>query len=178
MSNQVEVLDTTLRGGEQFPGFIKELNNPIPEIERLERLGYKVSIKDVKTLMNFDTTNENKGKYIFVSFEARIGTVIVCTATVTVLDRLENKEKANAAIGKDIKTAAFEAINRIAGVEFQLKTENAYKIKSGKDGQWIVVLEISKPDKEIRYRGLGINVGRIEAIIEAYIDAINNALTL
>ena len=161
--------------------------------QRLKDLGYQLEkeiveqlFKDFKILadkkktvydrdleaMVQEKTMKMEEHYRLKQFVLNCGNLMTSTATV----RLENGngEKEEVAIGNGPIYAAFEAIDKMVGMDFQLEDYSLQAITEGEDAQGEARVEIRSQNQ--RYHGSGISTDIIEASIKAYLDAINRMM--
>ena len=98
------------------------------------------------------------------------------TPTATVSLAREGQTKTDAAIGDGPVDAVYSAIQRITGVQLELKDYQLRAITAGGDAQGEVTIEVVIDGRKIRARGVSTDV--VEASGRAYIEAVNRALTI
>ncbi len=161
--------------------------------QRLETLGYNLSKEKINSF--FDSFKElaDKKKVVYdrdieaivtkdtikipQTYELEkfiINTGNFITSTATVILKKDNKQIEDVAIGDGPVDAAFNAVEKLVGINFILEDYSINSVTEGKDAQGEVFVKLSKDDEIHIGRGLSTDI--IEASIKAYIDAVNRTL--
>ncbi len=104
-------------------------------------------------------------------FVINSGNTITSTAAVT-LSNGDSREEV--ATGDGPIDAAFMAIDKVVGIEFELDDFALHSVTEGKDAQGEVIVKIAK-DGQL-YTGRGLSTDVIEASVKAYVNAINKMI--
>jgi len=161
--------------------------------ERLRELGYTLS-EDVilKAFEKFKSLADKKKEILdgdiealvgenayevpeifeLESFQISSGNKIIATSTVSV--KRNNIVITEAATGDGPVDAAFNAIERAVGTEFNLEEYSIRAVTEGKDALGEVTVRVSKDSK--LFIGRGVSTDIIEASVKAYINSINRAI--
>ncbi len=110
--------------------------------------------------------------YTVDSFQIQSGSAMKSTAMLA-LSR-GGLTKSEAAIGDGPIDAAFNAINRVVGIDAELDSYDLRAVTEGTDALGVVTVHIRCFG--LTYSGRGISMDIIEASIKAYVHAINRAL--
>jgi len=102
------------------------------------------------------------------------GTGTIPTATIE-LQHSENGSRTDAATGDGPVDAAFRCLERIVGVTGRLQDYNVRSVSGGKDAQGEVSLAVDVDGRT--YHGKGVSTDVIEASVNAYLQALNKALS-
>lgn len=113
-------------------------------------------------------------RWQLVRFHIAAGTGTIPTATVEL--RNERQEiVCDAAIGDGPVDAVCKALERIIGVSAKLEDYQVRSVSEGKDAQGEVLVELSCQGK--RYHGKAVSTDILEASAQAYLRALNKAVT-
>jgi 2-isopropylmalate synthase len=112
--------------------------------------------------------------WLLVSLQTVAGSGSVPTATVTL--QREGETITDAATGDGPVDAVCSAIQRITGVQLELKDYQLRAITGGKEAQGEVMVEVQHNGRKIRARGVSTDI--VEASGRAYLAAVNRALTM
>lgn len=136
----------------------------------------EIADDDVIAIIN-DYLDSRSGTYKLDSFQIQSGNRIQAMAMITLLHTATGETVSEAAIGQGPIDAAFNAINRISGVE-QVKLES-YDIKAVTEGtDALGEVQVKIRDGEHKFAGRGVSSDIIKASIKAYVNAVNKLLTL
>lgn len=131
-----------------------------------------VSYQDIESLVSeFKTKGE--AVYTLESFLISTGNTVPSMAVVT-LKNNEGQEVKKVSLGDGPIDAAFNAIDSIVGMEYNLKEYSIEAVTGGKDALGEVKVKIQKGEKV--FVGNGLSTDTIEASLLAYINAINNMI--
>ncbi len=165
--------------------------------ERLSTLGYSLDehgientflrfkeIADKKQSMTDDDIRAIVGEYLdsiegrfyLESFQIQSGNHIKAMALVTLNDKAEQKSATEAAPGEGPVDAAFNAINRIAGLtDVELSYYNITAVTEGTDALGEARVKLKQNDRIFSGRGVSTDV--IKASIKAYLAATNKLIS-
>lgn len=136
----------------------------------------EIADDDVIAIIN-DYLDSLSGTYKLDTFQIQSGNRIQAMAMITLLHTATGETVSEAAIGQGPIDAAFNAINRIAGVEHvKLESYNIKAVTEGTDALGEVQVKIR--DGEHKFAGRGVSSDIIKASIKAYVNAVNKLLTL
>ncbi|MCK9546263.1 MAG: 2-isopropylmalate synthase [Sulfurospirillaceae bacterium] len=96
----------------------------------------------------------------------------VPSAAVTI--RHDDKETTDAAIGNGTMDAVFKVIDRVCGVNGELKDYKVEAVTQGKDALAKVVVKVAFDESKPAVMGHGLSVDTMLATAKAYIGALNN----
>jgi 2-isopropylmalate synthase len=108
------------------------------------------------------------------SFHTLGGTGTIPTATIE-LTHQDGRVQQDAATGDGPVDAAFKCLERLVGLSATLLEYNVRSVSGGKDAQGEVTLEIDVDGRT--YHGKGVSTDVIEASVQAYLQALNKALS-
>jgi len=170
-----------LSGRHAFEERLKEMGYTLSEeeikaaFEKFKSLADKkkvVSDRDIEALIGEKAT-EVPQLYQLESFQINSGNKVISTSTVSL--RKDEQIITEAATGFGPIDAAFNAIERAAGVSFKLEDYNIRAITEGKDALGEATVRISRDGNF--YVGRGVSTDIIEASVKAYLTAINRAIS-
>jgi 2-isopropylmalate synthase len=107
-----------------------------------------------------------------VSLHTTSGSSVVPTATVSIR-RPDGVIVQDAAIGDGPVDAIFKAVERVTGVQANLREFAVRGVTAGKDAQGEVSLELEVESDDRTFRGRAASTDIIEASAEAYLNAVN-----
>ncbi|MCP4482366.1 MAG: 2-isopropylmalate synthase [bacterium] len=163
-------------------------------INKLEKLGYsfeKVKIdelffkfkeladkkkdifdEDIQALAT-DEFNNKKNDFLKLKlFSVLSGNQEIPHAKVKIIK--DGKEVQASANGDGPVDAAYNAIEKVAGIELKLEDYNIRAISRGKDAMGEVIVQVSASN--LSFYGKGTSTDIVEASIKAYVDAVNKIL--
>ena len=123
---------------------------------------------DLRALLEFDKS-DIENEYELDTFVINSGNRMTATAAVKLKHKEETIEEA--ATGDGPVDAAFNAVEKCAGLSFKLEDYIVRSVTGGKDAQGEVVVKLQKDGRKVRGRGLSTDI--VEASVLAYVDAIN-----
>src|SRR5690606_14469024 len=131
-----------------------------------------VTDKDIEALIGAKVSKVPE-VYELESFQITSGNKSVATATIS----LKKSEEiiTEAATGDGPIDAAFNAMERVVGMNFKLEDYFLESVTEGKDALGEVTVKISKDDIAVLGRGISTDV--IEASIKSYLNAINKIIS-
>lgn len=100
----------------------------------------------------------------------------VPSAAVTI--RYDGKEVTDAAIGNGTMDAVFKVIDRVCGVNGELKDYQVDAVTKGKDALARVVVKVAFDENKPAVMGHGLNVDTMLATAKAYIGALNSYMSI
>jgi 2-isopropylmalate synthase len=100
----------------------------------------------------------------------------VPSAAVTI--RYEGKETTDAAIGNGTMDAVFKVIDRVCGVNGELKDYKVDAVTQGKDALAHVVVKVAFDEAKPAVMGHGLSVDTMLATAKAYIGALNSYMSI
>ena len=112
--------------------------------------------------------------WTLTALQTMAGSNSIPTATVT-LER-HGESITDAATGDGPVDAIYSAIQRITGVQMELKEYQLRAVTGGKEAQGEVTIEVIVDGRKIRARGVSTDI--VEASGRAYVAAVNRSLTL
>ncbi len=107
------------------------------------------------------------------SFQINSGNKVVSTAMVSLIR--DGNKVTEAATGDGPVDAAFNAVERCAGISLELEDYGLKAVTEGKDALGEVTVRVSR-EAQI-FVGKGVSTDVIEASVKAYINAINRAVS-
>lgn len=149
----------------------EELNKAFTQFKELADKKKAVYDRDLEAIVNKDVMKIEK-VYELKRFIINSGNTITSTATVILTKEDEDIE--NVATGDGPVDAAFNAIEKIVGLELKLEDYVLHSVTEGKDAQGEAVVKIRNNGRLFTGRGLSTDV--VEASIEAYVNAVNKML--
>jgi len=155
-------------------GYTLEAEQITRAFERFKALADKkkeVFDEDIEALID-EQIEQAPEIWILAGVQTTAGSKSIPTATVSLMR--EGQVHTDAAIGDGPVDAAYEAIQRITGVQVDLKDYALRAITSGKDAQGEVTLEVEHEGRRFRARGVSTDI--VEASALAYLSAINRVL--
>ena len=119
--------------------------------------------------------NDASDRWKLISVQTFAGAGTIPTATVELQCEGEAASKRDAATGDGPLDAIFLAMKRITGVSGSLRNFQVRSVSGGEDAQGEAFVEILVNDKA--YHGKGISTDIIQASAEAYLKALNRAMS-
>jgi len=119
-------------------------------------------------------SGEQEQIWTLKSFQVLGGTGTIPTATIA-LEHQDGHIVQDASIGDGPVDAAFHCLERIVGVSVKLEEYTVRGVSGGKDALGEVILEIEVENR--RFHGKGVSTDVIEASVQAYLHALNKALS-
>jgi 2-isopropylmalate synthase len=114
--------------------------------------------------------------WVLESLHTTAGTSVVPTATVAIR-RPDGRVDRDAAIGDGPVDAIFKAVERVTGVQANLREFAVRGVTQGKDAQGEVTLELEVTSDDRSFRGRAASTDIIEASALAYLNAVNAIAT-
>jgi 2-isopropylmalate synthase len=163
--------------------------------DRLEKLGYSLSQEELnQTYQRFLIVADKKQEVYDEDLTAILrdelhpvpetykldylhfysGTAAIPTATVRL--RIGDALKEGAAIGDGPVDAAYKAISALAGVSAKLVRYDIRAVTSGTEAIGEVTVHLQTGERKVTGRGASTDV--IEASVKAYLDGLNNLVTI
>ena len=139
--------------------------------ERFKILSDKKKVvqdRDLEALIS-SHISENSGRYTLVSFVVNSGNTISTTAIVKLSDGEQEIERV--AIGEGPVDAAFQAVNKITGIDFILESYRLNSVTGGEDAIGEAVVRLRKDNHSVSGRGFSTDI--LEASIKSYINGVN-----
>lgn len=133
-----------------------------------------VTDRDIEAIVDSTVSGKN-GLYELERFDVHAGNF----ATATCVVRLKNKDKSieEVALGDGPIDAAFNAIDKVVGLdEHSLEDYAIHSISEGKDALGEVVVKLRFGDRTVTGRGLSTDI--IESSILAYLNGVNKILEM
>ena len=115
----------------------------------------------------------SSGPWTLKSLEVQTRTDQPATATITLIGD-DGKEASDSAHGDGPVAAAFQALERVTGVELVLRNFELHSASIGEDAQGEVTVTVEYDDQS--FRGHGASVDIVEAGTRAYLEVINRIL--
>jgi 2-isopropylmalate synthase len=128
--------------------------------------------EDLVALVN-DVLTDSDGPYRLMAVQATAGTHSVATALVILSDG--EKETTETASGDGPVNAVFEAINRIAGMPWELLDFRLASVTGGADALGEVFLRVRFPDGFV-CSGKAASTDIVGSSAQAYLNAVNKAV--
>ena len=159
---------------------LKEMGYSLPEgtidrvaveFKRLADLKKTIDERDLEALVE-PYLLAGCEKYVYDRFVVNSGNTISATAIVRVLQDGEPVEQV--ATGDGPVDAAFQAINKLVGIDFKLESYRIHSATEGQDALGVADVRIQAGDRWQRGRGTSTDI--IEASIKAYLHAVNRYL--
>jgi 2-isopropylmalate synthase len=119
--------------------------------------------------------NEAPDRWKLISVQTFAGAATIPTATVELQCEGEEQPRRDAATGDGPLDAIFLAMKRITGVSGDLQSFQVRSVTGGEDAQGEAFIEIRVNEKT--YHGKGISTDIIQASAEAYLKALNRAMS-
>ncbi|QDT33771.1 2-isopropylmalate synthase [Thalassoglobus polymorphus] len=129
---------------------------------------------DIVALVDNQTSSEIEEHWKIKNFHTLSGTETIPTATLE-LEHKEGNIVQDAATGDGPVDAAFKCMERVAGISAKLTDYNVRSVSSGKDALGEVSLSIDIDG--VIFHGKGVSTDVIEASVQAYLQALNKALS-
>jgi len=170
-----------LSGKHAFEERLKEMGYSLsPEeiqvaFEKFKKLADRKKVvldKDIEALVG-EKVSQIPEIYSLDSFQISSGNKVISTSTVSM--KKNDEIITEAATGDGPIDAAFNAVERVVGMNFTLEDYNLRAVTEGKDALGEVTVRISNGKKT--YIGRGVSTDIIEASVKAYINAINRSLS-
>lgn len=162
--------------------------------ERLKEMGYSLGAEEVQKAFEKFKSLADKKKVVLDrdiealvsekvsevpeifeldSFQISSGNKVISTSTVSV--KRNGEVVTEAATGDGPVDAAFNAMERAVGMNFELNSYGLKAVTEGKDALGEVTVRISKDGRFFSGRGVSTDV--MEASVKAYLNAINRAVS-
>lgn len=119
--------------------------------------------------------NVRADRWNLTRFHIAAGTGTIPTATVELHDQSEQRTVCDAAIGDGPIDAVCSALDRILNVQAELQDFQVRSISGGQDAQGEVLVEVRVNGRV--YHGKAVSTDILEASAQAYLKALNKALT-
>ncbi|MTI65983.1 MAG: 2-isopropylmalate synthase [Firmicutes bacterium] len=148
-----------------------ELSNAFKQFKDLTDKKKVVYNRDIEALIT-NKVMEIPEIYKLDRFVINSGNTITAIASVKLINN--NKEIEDASNGDGPVDAAFKAIDKIVGLEYDLEDYSLNSVTEGKDAQGEAIVKIIKDGK--MYTGRGLSTDIVESSIKAYLSAINKML--
>jgi len=127
---------------------------------------------DIEALVN-EKVSTAPETYKLESFQISSGNKLISTSTVSLIK--DDVNITEAATGDGPVDAAFNAVERAVGMNFELESYGLKAVTEGKDALGEVSVRVSHDG--VFYTGRGVSTDVIEASVKAYIHAINRAVS-
>lgn len=128
--------------------------------------------RDIEALVQEDVS-EVPEIFELESFQINSGNKVIATSTVSL--RRNGELITEAATGDGPIDAAFNAVERVVGIEMQLEDYGLKAVTEGKDALGEVMVRVSTNGKI--FVGRGVSTDIIESSVKAYINAINRSVS-
>ncbi len=148
-----------------------EIQSAFGKFKSLADKKKEVTDRDIEALIEVEVS-EVAEFFELESFQINSGNKVIATSTVNLIRNGEGITEA--ATGDGPVDAAFNAMERAAGVSVELEAYNLRAVTEGKDALGEVTVRVSKNGKTFVGRGVSTDV--IEASVKAYLNAINRAI--
>lgn len=152
----------------------EDLQNAFSRFKELADKKKVVLDNDIEALVNEKVSLAHE-TYKLDSFQISSGNKLISTSTVSLLKGEENITITEAATGDGPVDAAFNAVERAVGLNFDLESYGLKAVTEGKDALGEVTVRVSHNGSF--YTGRGVSTDVIEASVKAYINAINRAVS-
>ncbi len=142
--------------------------------ERFKELADKKKVvldRDIEALVE-EKMSEVPETYKLESFQTSSGNKVISTAMVSIVRN--NDTMTEAATGDGPVDAAFNAIEKITGMNLKLEDYSLRAVTEGKDALGEVTVRVSKNGSV--FTGRGISTDIIESSVKAYLNAINRIM--
>lgn len=149
----------------------EELDKAFTKFKDLADKKKVVYDRDIEAIVTKDVMETEK-IYELKQFVINSGNTITATASVTL--KREDQEVEEVSTGDGPVDAAFNAIEKIVGLQLVLDDYALHSVTEGKDAQGEAIVKIRNEERLFTGRGLSTDV--VEASIEAYVDAVNKLL--
>ena len=149
----------------------EELDKVFSRFKELADKKKAVYDKDIEAIVTKDVMETGR-LFELKRFVINSGNIITATAAVTLKN--DDKEIEEVSTGDGPVDAAFNAIEKIVGVELVLEDYALHSVTEGNDAQGEALVKIRKDEKI--YSGRGLSTDVVEASIDAYLDAVNKML--
>lgn len=126
---------------------------------------------DIEALVN-EKVSSAPETYKLDSFQINSGNKLISTSTVSIIK--DGEFITEASTGDGPVDAAFKAVERAVGLNFELESYSIKAVTEGKDALGEVTVRVSHEGTV--YTGRGVSTDVIEASVKAYIHAINRAV--
>ena len=152
-----------------------ELNRAFTRFKILADKKKNITDEDIRMLISDETT------HIVKSYELIKLQIADCSngfpSAVVTIKHNEN-EKTDAGIGEGAIDAIFKTIERVTGIEGKLKNYQVNSVTEGKNALAKVNVKVSFEKNSQAYIGHGLGIDTMVASAKAYIDALNNYISM
>jgi len=149
-----------------------ELNRSFEEFKRLADRKKDMYDKDIEAIiMNVDAGKA--GPWTVEELHITAGTGRIAGAAVR-LAHVDGQEVSEAAVGDGPVAAAFGAIERVTGIQLELKNFDVQGVTQGDEAQGEVIVTVEYNDQS--YRGHAVSTDIIEGAALAYLEVVNRIL--
>ncbi|MBE76031.1 MAG: 2-isopropylmalate synthase [Rhodopirellula sp.] len=152
----------------------EQLQAVFEEFKKLADKKKEIYDGDIAALVQQQSRGDSEPAWSFVSFTANSSTGDAPKVTVT-LEKDGEQFSESWEEGDGPIDAAFNAVEKITGLELLCKDFQVRSATLGRDAQGSVQVEIFH--KGVTYRGRGVSTDTIEASILAILDAVNRIIT-
>ncbi|HSG97842.1 MAG TPA: 2-isopropylmalate synthase [Woeseiaceae bacterium] len=149
-----------------------ETNRAFQEFKKLADKKKDIYDGDLEAIV-MNAEGASSGPWTLKSLEVQTRTDQPATATITLIGD-DGKEASDSAHGDGPVAAAFQALERVTGVELVLRNFELHSASIGEDAQGEVTVTVEYDDQS--FRGHGASVDIVEAGTRAYLEVINRIL--
>ncbi len=149
-----------------------ETNRAFQEFKKLADKKKDIYDGDLEAIV-MNAEGASSGPWTLKSLEVQTRTDQPATATITLIGD-DGKEASGSAHGDGPVAAAFQALERVTGVELVLRNFELHSASIGEDAQGEVTVTVEYDDQS--FRGHGASVDIVEAGTRAYLEVINRIL--
>ncbi|HOP69579.1 MAG: 2-isopropylmalate synthase [Dethiobacteria bacterium] len=191
-----EIIDADLIGGKAAQMFLTARSGRHAVKNQLQQLGYTLTEEQLESLYHRFVELADKKKEIFPEdLEALVFDHIFAAEPVYRLDYLQTVSGSRSipsavirlkcaddsiiqevAVGSGPIDAAYNAINKIVGLNIKLENYQLNAVTKGRDALGEVAVKISYQNKTILGRGTSTDI--VEASVKAYLDGVNKLLKI
>jgi 2-isopropylmalate synthase len=170
-----------LSGRHAFEERLKELGYTLRQdeiqaaFEKFKGLADKkkeVTDRDIEALVK-EKVSEIPEVFELDSFQMSSGNKVIASSVISL--KRNGNIVTEAATGDGPVDAAFNAIERVVGLELELEEYGLRAVTEGKDALGEVTVRVSKDNKF--FIGRGVSTDIIEASVKAYLNAINRVIS-
>jgi 2-isopropylmalate synthase len=149
-----------------------ELNRCFEEFKRLADRKKDMYDRDIEAIiMNVDAGR--MGPWSIEELHITAGTGSIAAAAV-ILRHSDGREVREAAVGDGPVAAAFTALERVTGIDLDVKNFEVQGVTTGDDAQGEVIVTVEYNRQS--YRGHGVSTDIVESAALAYLEVINRVL--
>lgn len=151
----------------------EQLNQLFIRFKELADRKKDVADEDIVALVE-EKMSDAKDAYTLESLLVTCGSHSLPTASLQIKRVSDGSVSEEAACGNGAVDAIFKAIDRLTGVQVELKDYRIHSVTQGKDALGEVFVQLSQGEWTVRGRGVSTDV--LEASARAYLDAVNRLL--